>query len=270
MTTELCLSPCDISLSDDWGDLARYDEIIMSKPEEFILSELESEPEPEIPDWLDDDEKDWYGGEIYRAWQCPNLKLRKDIWSNFPVTVVSLGKDEFTGAERHSIQWHKTNLLEYRRNSDFDEDIDLWRIRLLIALKASDKWTVHDKETLGLDGLDWGDVNDAFYVEREICIIHMTFEPTEDKPATSAPEPAQKIPTLRRLNDIKEHFHVAWTKQDDNIYSICIHKKNAQAAGVDIAQHQFDLLEALNYSRAWKVLRGEKGEVCRIKLTKKE
>ena len=86
----------------------------------------------------------------------------------------------------------------------------------------------------------------------------------------SAPPTAGPKPELKRLNDIKTHFHACWSNKttgNPNVHAISVHTKNAQAAGLDVKQHGADLLEALKLSNSWRVLPAAvKGELCRIEL----
>jgi hypothetical protein len=216
-------------------------------------------------------------------WDCPELLLRKDIWEHFPVTLIPLGKDA-GGAERHSVQWHRVKLAQSRESSDFDEDIATIERRLLKALEASSKWDVLPAEQRGYVTIvpetpQTGEITAA----KEICILRMNFVPEPpaepaaaepatdgwqqvgDKPATAGPKPE-----LKRLNDIKTHFHACWsnkTTQNPNVHAISVHTKNAVAAGLDVKQHGADLLEALKLSNSWRVLPAVlKGELCRIEL----
>ena len=216
------------------------------------------------------------------GWERPALLLRKDIWEHFPVTLIPLGKDA-GGAERHSVQWHRVKLAQSRESSDFDEDVATIERRLLKALTASSKWDVLPAEQRGYVTIvpetpQTGELTAA----REICILRMNFVPDApaspapaaesdgwvhvgDKPATAGPKPE-----LKRLNDIKTHFHACWsnkTTQNPNVHAISVHAKNAQAAGLDVKQHGADLLEALKLSNSWRVLPAVlKGELCRIEL----
>ena len=217
-------------------------------------------------------------------WECPELLLRKDIWEHFPVTLIPLGKDA-GGAERHSVQWHRVKLAQSRESSDFDEDIATIERRLLKALEASPKWDVLPAEQRGYVTIvpetpQTGEIT----AQKEICILRMNFIPELLPAAPSAAEPAadgwQQVgaaaptagpkPELKRLNDIKTHFHACWsnkTTQNPNVHAISVHTKNAQAAGLDVKQHGADLLEALKLSNSWRVLPAlNKGELCRIEM----
>ena len=54
--------------------------------------------------------------------EFPVLSLRKDIWTNFPVTLVPLGTGD-DGAERHAVVWHRKHLVEWRetKSNNFQE-----------------------------------------------------------------------------------------------------------------------------------------------------
>jgi len=214
------------------------------------------------------------------GWDCPELVLRKDIWEHFPVTLIPLGKDA-GGAERHSVQWHRVKLAQSRTSSDFDEDIATIERRLLKALDSSSKWDVLPAEQRGYVTIvpetpQTGEIA----ARREICILRMNFVPEASPVATpvdgewqqvgAVPPTAGPKPELKRLNDIKTHFHACWSNKttgNPNVHAIMVHTKNAQAAGLDVKQHGADLLEALKQSSSWRVLPAlNKGEICRIEL----
>jgi hypothetical protein len=252
-----------------WGD-----EALLAAPTPAplpTLSELGCLPLP-------DDDADW---------ECPELVLRKDIWTHFPVTLIPLGKDA-GGAERHSVQWHRVKLAQSRTSSDFDEDIMTIERRLLKALEASSKWDVLPAETRGyVTIVPETPLTGELTAAREICILRMNFAPEPpaapatvaegdgwvqvgDKPATAGPKPE-----LKRLNDINRHFHVVWdnkTTGNPKLYGITIHNMKVKTAGLDVKQHGADLLEALKLSSKlpdapWRVLPAVlKGELCRIEL----
>jgi len=254
-----------------WGD-----EVLLNPPPPAplpTLSELGCLPVP------DDD----------AGWECPELLLRKDIWTHFPVTLIPLGKDA-GGAERHSVQWHRVKLAQSRKSSDFDEDVATIERRLLKALMASSKWDVLPAEQRGYVTIvpetpQTGELT----ARREICILRMNFVPEE--PAAPAAEPtavdgwvqvgaAAPAPApapgpaieLRRLNDLRD-IHCVWKTLDGGkIYSVQIHEKNTKAAGLDVAKHTANVLAAIKHSASlprppWRVLpKMHDKELCRIEL----
>ena len=216
------------------------------------------------------------------AWECPDLRLRKDIWTHFPVTVVPLGRSS-DGAERHSVQWHRERLLTGRDDFDFDEYVNTVERRLFKALEASSKWDVLPKETYGLIELTRETRTcGALTAASEVCILRMIFteaapvhapvpEPAADGwqqvgAAAPAPAPGPAI-ELRRLNDLRD-IHCVWKTLDGGkIYSVQIHEKNTKAAGLDVAKHSANVLAALKKSSAWRVLpKTHDKELCRIEL----
>ncbi len=221
-----------------WGDLlctewpaGSLEALAAARPEP-VPAEPEPEPEPE------------HSYEVSWDWwmSFPELKLRKDIWENFPVTCVPLGTGK-DGAERHAIVWHRKNLAQWRqeRSEDYDEWMnyeEYAEYRLFKSLRASNRWTVEDPQN-----------------STQICVIRMNFEPkvTAEEPAaapvrsgggsaadaaaaparpapivapapTAVPKPAEDgwttvavapkkpsgVPVLLKLNDIKAFFPVVW------------------------------------------------------------
>jgi hypothetical protein len=272
---------------------------------EYLWGDLmmDAPPPPRKPDPAPEMPKDW-------DLEFPELRLRKDIWENFPVTVNPLGAGD-DGAERHAISWHRKNFEEWRntRTEDFFEAMDYYDItlyRLEKCLEASKFWTV---EPALADG--------------QICVIRMNFVPrtaveetaptaapaacgagstaavvvAEDdsvdewvvagsKKASAAPKPAASAaapaPTAKpahlftRLNDIKEHFPVVWHKVEDArtrtaVYALELFGKKlaemSRAAGKDVrADVETRLMAALMVSPAWRVLRSEGREFCRLEM----
>ena len=219
-------------------------------------------------------------------WEVPDLVLRKHIWEHFAVTLIPLGKDS-TGAERHSVQWHRERLRMGYLGGAFEDYAETHRRRLMQALEASTKWDVLPAETLGLVTIfPETEQAEEITMEHEICILRMTFLPpvTEEAPKAETPKaetpkaeswveapskPSTK-PTMRCLNDIKRFFHVVWdnkTTGNPKIYIIKIHNKNTMNAGLDVKQHGADLLAALKLSNEWRVLRpANNTEICRIEM----
>ena len=248
-----------------WGDIA-----LDSEPPTPVASPITT-PRPQETNWIKitpENEDTFFG------YETPDLVMRKDIWENFPVTLVPLGRDE-TGAERHSVQWHRKNLIEGRDETDFFEHVERTERRLLKALNASSKWDVLDSETE-----EWFTPGkDLEELRKEICIIRMIFLPASTE-ATEVAEPEAEPssgpkPMLKKLNDIKLYFPVVWHMQPPSagghpIYSLEIHGKQARDRGLgagDMATMKSDLLAALRQSTAWRVLAGTKPtEVCRLEL----
>ena len=251
--------------SFSWGDEA----LLNPPPTLPTLSELGCLPVPD-PD---------------ADWECPELVLRKDIWTHFPVTLIPLGKD-VSGAERHSVQWHRVKLSQSRTSSDFDEDIATIERRLLKALEASTKWDVlpaeqHGYVTIVPETPQTGEIT----AQREICILRMNFVPEEAPVAPTpaavsdgwqqvgapAPAPGPAL-ELRRLNDLRD-IHCVWKAQDGTkILSIQIHEKNTRAGGLDVAKHSANVLAAIKQAATlprapWRTLpKTQEKELCRIEL----
>jgi len=252
--------------SFSWGDEALAAPAAPAPAPLPTLSELGCLPVP------DDD----------AGWMCPELVLRKDIWTHFPVTLIPLGKDA-GGAERHSVQWHRVKLAQSRESSDFDEDVATIERRLLKALEASPKWDVLPAEQRGYVTIvpetpQTGELT----ARKEICILRMNFvpEPPSEPAATPTADGWQQVgtahptagpkPELSCLNDINRHFHVVWdnkTTGNPKLYGITIHNMKVKTAGLDVKQHGADLMEALKLSASWRVLPAViKGELCRIEM----
>lgn len=215
--------------------------------------------------------------------EFPELRLRKDIWENFPVTVTPLGAGE-DGAERHVITWHRKNFEEWRneRTENGYDAMDYYHItlsRLEKCLEASKFWTVEPPRTTA-----------------EIAVIRMNFAPRKEEPAPAAAgagkadtsddwvevgapkaAPASRPALLlTRLNDIKEHFPVVWHKVEDAhtrtaVYALELFGKKIKemslAANKDVRPDvEVRLMAALKASPAWRVLRSEGREFVRLEM----
>jgi hypothetical protein len=255
-----------------WGDIAfDSDSVLSMTPSVTPCTTPRPFPSPqdEAPSWMRITPEN---EDTFFAYEIPDLVMRKDIWTNFPVTLIPLGKDE-SGAERHSVQWHRKNLVDGRDEADFNEYVERTERHLLKALNASSKWDVLDSETEEwfVPGKDLGEIR------KEICIIRMIFLPSTaeavmEPEATEVSEPSHgPKPVLKKLNDIKLYFPVVWHSQPPEaghpIYALEIHGKQARDRGLDMATLKPDLMAALRQSTAWRVLAGNKPtEVCRLEL----
>jgi hypothetical protein len=239
------------------------------------------EAEPQVMDWDDSPDADW---------EMPVLRLRKHIWENFPVDVISVPSKD--NVERYAIRWNKskyedarTDVTFYWEYDDFEDNV--YR-RLLISLNASRYWTV--EEARG---------------SRDVCVIAMNFQ--DEKPAafklpsnnlcddlcdaksvtssvTSASSGWQEVPAkapakapaavaqpqLKRLNDIKALFPVIWNEVQgckSTTYTIEIFGKKVKEQGLNINRVKADLLTALSASKAWTVLPAKDPKhVCLIQM----
>ena len=103
----------------------------------------------------------------------------------------------------------------------------------------------------------------------------MVVAPSKAKVApVAAPKP--RAPLFTRLNDIKEHFPVVWHKVEDAhtrtaVYALEIFGKKmiemSRAAGKDVrGDVETRLMLALRASPAWRVLKSEGSEFCRLEM----
>ena len=189
------------------------------------------------------------------------LKLRKDIWSKFPVIVIPLGRGT-DGAERHAIVWHRKKLAEMRSKVSVDnwKNFDIHQHAILMeSLQASKRWTVETSTH-----------------PEYICVIRMNF-PSVIPPAANYESPAICSPVLTRLNDIKIHFPVVWHDVSapnaiKKTYSIELHHSTIYRLSKERNSDAEDqivglLMRALKASTAWRVLQPESDtEFCRIEM----
>lgn len=181
--------------------------------------------------------------------------MRKDVWQNFPVCLVQLGKDT-NGAERHAVVWNRKKLVEWRKNCP---DPNSWYsyeqsviLQLMAELRRSNKWIVEPQEK-----------------SDQICVIRMRFKSGSQDNAKNQPSlPCN--PLLTRLTDIKMFFPMAiWheqsqTQANTKVYTIEISNKKLKAYSNPVNEVT-NLLAALKASTAWKVEPGQAyNELCRI------
>lgn len=191
------------------------------------------------------------------------LKLRKDIWTHFPVIVVPLGRGT-DGAERHAIVWHRKKIAEMRNSAQqWNETHE--QARLIKCLQENTKWIL-EKST-----------NPA-----HICVIRMKYA-MANAPASNYESPMIHSPVLTRLTDIKTHFPVVWHKiidmnnpnnpnSESKVFAIELHHKlianSTKQKGYDAEDQIVGLLmRALKASTAWRVLQPvEDNEFCRLEM----
>jgi hypothetical protein len=133
----------------------------------------------------------------------PSLRLRKDIWTHFPVCLIKLPTED--GRDRYAVQWHQKNLTEWSQGIPHYPLIT--QHRLLSALKQSDKWSLENPKT-----------------PADLCVIAMKF--------SESPKPLAYVPNLfahpsvigdiKDIEDLKHYFPVCW-KSSHNRYVLEFH-----------------------------------------------
>lgn len=207
----------------------------------------------------------------------PKLKLRKDIWENFPVMCQPLGRGS-DGAERHAIVWHRKNFMEWRAAcDDYYEAMDYEEIttyRLFKCLEASKHWTVEAAQT-----------------PQQICVIRMNFTDESTAPSTTVEKPVVvdagwstvrkpvekpvDLPVLTRINDITSQFPIVWnnesrprmTARSGDIISLSVFNRKLREMSPSAAEACLDrLMRSLRASSSWRVIRGRDSEFCRLEI----
>lgn len=178
----------------------------------------------------------------------PKLKLRKDIWSHFPVCLLK--HPDSDGRDRYSIQWHRQHLQEWSQGIPLYESVV--KVRLLKALRESNKWSVMPPQN-----------------PQDICVIAMNFS-TEPKAYSQLPAIFAPSPQLRTIDDLKDFFPVCW-KCMKNEYSIELHNTLVKALSerFKIAEPEMRILiqEKLKQecAKTWDVLPPiRNSEICRL------
>ena len=235
---------------------------------------------------------DYQAQELEFGWdlEIPQLKLRKDIWENFPVVVEAMGTGA-DGAERHAIRIHRKNWAEWRETKA--ESFDDWQdwdmnteFRLMKALNACRAWTVEKSTEPGTFA-----VIRMNFVPQLPAVAEAAAAPAAAAPALAAadgwatvrsaaaaplPAVAAAGPVLARINDITYNFPTCWNNETTprtsarrgDIISISIHNTKLRDAGLDRAKVERDLMAALRASSAWRVLPAAAGsrEFCRLHM----
>ena len=188
----------------------------------------------------------------------PSLRLRKDIWTHFPVCLVKIPTAD--GRDRYGVQWHKKNLAEWSQNMPGYENVA--KLRLMQALVSSDRWTVERPVPSRSE---------------DICVIAMNFS-TE-----TAVEKVKDLPNLATgqfefIDDLKAYFPIVWKKSGAASMAAgkCVlefHNTQvralAQKLGVDEADVRRDVLLKMIplLETKWKVMMTNKpngSEICTV------
>ena len=183
---------------------------------------------------------------------------RKDIWENFPVSLVQLGRGS-DGADRHAVVWNRKNLVEWRKTSPFT-DWSMYEIqeenRLLKEISKSTKWTVEPP-----------------IADNQICVIRMEFGQKKHS-SKDIFYRQNNVPILTCLKDIMTFFpmtvyHEQAAIDDQKVYSIELSSKKLQEIGYMGQTIRTNILRALKATTAWSVLPGTTNELCRIQMSAK-
>ncbi len=181
----------------------------------------------------------------------PSLRLRKDIWTHFPVCLIKLPY-RADGRDRYAIQWHQKNLDMWCQKIPQYQNIV--RLRLLHALAAAkDRWQVETPQAPG-----------------DLCVIAMNFS---EEPKSFAVLPdllnTNEI-SLKSVDDIKIHFPICW-KSSNNRYTLQFHNSFVRALankhGLDefvIRQMTLQRLMPALKSAGWAIIPPVKTNTCEI------
>jgi hypothetical protein len=124
----------------------------------------------------------------------PSLRLRKDIWTHFPVCLVRVPAAD--GRDRYSVQWHKKNLAEWSQNIPGYEMVA--KLRLMQALVSSDRWTVERSRN-----------------NEDICVIAMNFSAAADDAPANLPNLSADQYMIDFVDDLKNYFPIVWKRSGD-------------------------------------------------------
>jgi hypothetical protein len=148
----------------------------------------------------------------------PSLRLRKDIWTQFPVCLIKLPYSEDC-RDRYAVQWHQKNLDMWCQNIPQYELIV--RMRLMNALVSSDRWKVESPKQPG-----------------DLCVIAMNFS-EEPKQFHTLPDIYAPSMNIKTIDHVKTYFPVCW-KSRKNRHTLEFHNTFVKALAT---KHSVDELE---------------------------
>ena len=180
----------------------------------------------------------------------PSLRLRKDIWTHFPVCLIKLPYSH-DGRDRYAVQWHQKNLESWGQH--IPQYTAIAQIRLIKALAASEKWSIERPQKPG-----------------DLCVIAMNFS---EQPREFEHLPSMSAESISCIDDLKDVFPVCW-KTQKNRHTLEFHntmvRAMANTRGVDelVIRHEVlaQMLPALEKS-GWVVEPKNKinsSEICVI------
>ena len=171
-------------------------------------------------------------------WTPPNLRLRKHIWENFPVSLVSLNDKD--GTDRYAIMWQKRNLEEWKdtRSESYAEWLDyqdFCEIRLLHALQLQARYYVVEPARN----------------ENQICVIAMVHgSDCDSESGRSSVSTTSSKAGLRNIGDIARNFPVRWD-QDGKVLRFEFMRIKMKDATESPAVIRDALIQALKESSSW-------------------
>jgi len=222
----------NIPMDKQWGDLVPASE---TSDDKSVGWSVNSTPE----------------SDALEGWFAPALRLRKDIWENFPVTLQALPDED--GTDRYAILWNQRNLVAWRderstSNAEWLDYEDYCYYRLMHALHMNARYEVEPARS-----------------DEQICVIAMVHSGKSETSSVvssvsstgqalaqvQAPvqAPVQAQAPLRSLKAIANAFPVCW-EQDGNVLAMKFHNKKLRDSGESPALVRDRLIQALKQSPA--------------------
>lgn len=245
----------------------------------------------------------WESEESYlgSGWTMPDLRMRKGIWENFPVTLTPI--NDGNGTERYAIAWHMAHLRDWRDDPShtlsFNEhqDYEMFsEYKLLYSLahharqyrieppRAENQIAiiamVHNGTRKNNRGNNRATVrnNVRNNVRKNNRATRNNRSNIRKNNTRNTRKVNRNVPVLRKLVDIKDHFPVTWTevpgKAGTKTYGLQIHNKKlsdlSAATGRNMrGELTQKLMTALRASTFWNVLPGGPGEFARLEMRTK-
>jgi hypothetical protein len=220
--------------------------------------------------------------DIFHNWDMPDLKLRKNIWENFPISLIPLPNTD--GTDRYSVVWHEKNLRDWRMTrrqsmDEYDCYEEFCHARLMRALEAhSHKYRI-----------------EPAHGHRQICVIAMVHSDTIATPVTTAttattatvtpatvttvtpetvtPATVPAVVTVvssssrgKKSLDVLKSAPVSWDR-DGKIHFVKPHMKKLRDLGLTPNDITFDLMEKLSLCNDCVVSAAtRKGDICVVTM----
>ena len=180
----------------------------------------------------------------------PTLRLRKDIWTHFPVCLIKLPPSA-DHRDRYAVQWHHKNLETWcQKIPSYD---NLVKMRLMKALAESDRWSLEPPTS-----------------KADLCIIAMNFS-EEPRHFHTLPNLYAPCVEITAIDDIKKYFPICW-KSRKNAHTLEFHNTFVRALAEKHGLDELDIrritLERLMpiLQKSWSVVSPSKtcSAICTI------
>lgn len=225
---------------------------------------------------------DWsQESDAINGWQVPSLRLRKDIWENFPVSLLPV--NDCDGTDRYAIVWHKRNFDAWRseRTQSQAEALDYedyCHIRLMYALSLNTaRYAVEEPRNseqicviamVHADDASSASTQKSKSVEVDGWTSVSRSSASEASSVTTTSSSASSSPSgpsgpIRSLKGIAAAFPVCW-EQSGNVLGLKFHNKKLRETGESASVVKARLFAALQQSPAGVFAPAPKGSAAEV------